>query len=87
MVFNSKEDSCAIDILIILSKGKNKYMKIYSELDFYFNTYQKAIEFLVDKKLVLREEFGYRKVNYSITRKGEEFLRLGLLVRGMVCLG
>lgn len=85
MVFNSKEDSCAIEILEVLSKGENKYMKIYAELDFYFNTYQKAIEFLVDKKLVLREELGYKKVDYSITLKGEEFLRLGLLVRGMIC--
>ncbi len=80
MVFNSKEDSCAIEILKILSKGKNKYMKVYSELNFYFNTYQKAIEFLVDKKLVLREELGYKNVDYSITEKGEEFLSLGLLV-------
>lgn len=59
-------------------------MKIYAELDFYFNTYQKAIGFLVDKKLVLREELGYKKVDYSITRKGEEFLGLGLRVREMV---
>ncbi len=85
MVFNSKEDSCAIEILKILSKGKNKYMKIYSELDFYFNTYQNAIEFLVNKKLILREELGYKNVDYSITEKGVKFLGLGLEIREMVC--
>ena len=85
MVFNSKEDSCAIEILEVLSKGKNKYMKIYSELDFYFNTYQKAIEFLIKKELVSREELGYKKVDYFITGKGVRFLELGLLVREMVC--
>ncbi len=84
MVFNSKEDSCSIEILNILSKGKNKYMKIYAELDFYFNTYQNAIEFLVYKKLILREELGYKNVDYSITKKGREFLRLTLLVREML---
>lgn len=85
MVFNSEEDTCAIDILQILSKGKNKYMKIYAELDFYFNTYQKAIGFLVDKGLVIREELGYKNVDYSITEKGVRFLELGLLLREMVC--
>lgn len=81
MVFNSKENLCVVEILKILSHGKNKYMKIYSELDFYFNTYQKAIEFLITKDLINRKEFGYKKVDYSITKKGSEFLRLNLDIK------
>ena len=84
MVFNSKEDFCAIEILKILLKGKNKYIKIYSELGFYFNTDQKSIEFLVNKDLISREELGYKKVDYSITEKGKEFLKLNLKVREMI---
>lgn len=78
MVFNSKEDECTIEILKALLKGKSKYTKIYSGLSFHFNTYQKAINFLIEKKLMDRKEIGYKNVDYSINEKGKRFLKLHL---------
>lgn len=86
MVFNSKEDLCAIEILKILSKGRSRYTKIYSKLDYYINTYQKAIKFLVDNELILREELGYKNVRYTITEKGFKFLNLNMEARKIIVL-
>lgn len=84
MVFDSKEDECAIEILKVLLKGKNKYIKIYSSLKFYFNTYQNAINFLVEKRLIDRKEIGYKNVDYSINDNGKKFLALHLEMKGII---
>ena len=84
MVFNSKEDECSIEILKVLLKGENKYIKIYSDLNFYFNTYQKAINFLIENKLLDRKELGYKNVDYSINSKGKKFLELNIEIKSMI---
>ena len=84
MVFDSKEDECSIEILKVLLKGKNKYIKIYSALSFYFTTYQKAINFLIENKLLDRKELGYKNVDYSINSKGKKFLELNIEIKSMI---
>ena len=74
MLFNSKENQCALKVLQILDKRKSKYSKMAKETKVSHTTLQRVLKFLAKKKFIKRHDIGHMKVDYEITKKGEELL-------------
>lgn len=76
MILKSKEAHCTFQILKILSKGKGKYTQMFKTTKVSHTTLQSVLKWLVEKKFVLKKDIGHMNVDYELTDKGKEFLKV-----------
>lgn len=76
MIFDFAEVRCTIDILRILSKGKNKYSAMFKETKVSHTTLQIVLKELIDKRFIKRDDIGHMNVDYEITEKGRKLLKV-----------
>jgi len=72
MVFWNKEINCTYGVLLILNKGTSKYKLMYREIKVSHTILQKVLKTLLRKGFITRQDLGHMKVNYQITKEGQE---------------
>lgn len=75
-MFETAEIKCATKVLELLSRGKSKYKLMKKEAGISHTTLQRVIKYLIKKKFIKRKDIGHMKVDYEITKKGKELLRV-----------
>lgn len=76
MLFKSKESSCILEVLRILSKGKSRYGIMKKGSSVSHTTLQRALDYLIKESLIKKHDLGHMKVEYEITEKGRKILGL-----------
>ncbi len=64
-----------LKVLNILSKGESKYKIMFKETRVSHITLQEVLKYLAKKKFILRNEIGYKDVDYKITDEGKKFFK------------
>ena len=71
MLLDSRENSCILDILAILSKKKSKYSIMFKKTKVSHTTLQRALKELEAKKFIKKYNKGHQNVDYEITERGK----------------
>ena len=72
MLLDSRENSCILDILDILSKKKSKYSIMFKKTKVSHTTLQRALKEIETKKFIKKYNKGHQNVDYEITEKGKK---------------
>ena len=76
MIFSIKSIQCMYNILNMLNKKNENYSSLYKEIGFSHDTLQTVLKYLLEEKLIVKEDKGHKKSDYVISDRGKRYFAL-----------
>lgn len=76
MIVDTQESKCTLKVLSMLDIKKCKYNQMFRMTKMSHTTLQRVLNGLTNRKLIMKYNLGHMNVDYEITEKGRESLRL-----------
>lgn len=84
MIFEFAKNQCIFEVLQILSNKKTKYSEMFRKTKVSHTTLQSVLKELAEKESILKYNLGHQNVDYELTLKGKELLKVLFQLKKLV---